>query len=233
MTNYKTPKQFTLLILALVFAVSACGTKQEVQPTPQTVADQKVDLKGLSLELARDQDFKDYILQIVDVYKGQSKLVYEQYEGDAKAYQNDVNTIYNANERSGWNEARVAQLDQKMGLAQGSFMDLANKRQVVLAKFKALSQLSEDDAKKVMQESLKLLADNARARTNNPCQEACAFDYAACIATATGVSIGLLAGCLAFTHPALIAACVALIVSSNVFVVGGCYFSCLGCYRRC
>ena len=233
MTNYKTPKQFTLLILALVFAVSACGTKQEVQPTPQTVADQKVDLKGLSFELARDQDFKAYLLKIVDVYKGQSKLMHEQYQGDAKAYQNDVRAIYNTNERSGWNEARVAQLGQKMGLVRGALLDLVGKRQVVLTKFKTLNRLSEDDTKAVMKESLKLLAENVRSRTNNACEEACAYDYLACLAATTGVSIGLLAGCLAFTHPAAIAACAALIVISDAVVLGSCYFSVLACERRC
>jgi len=232
MIFHKPFKQLLALTLVFTFMVSSCGTKQEVQPTPQNV-DKKVDLKALSVQMASDADFKNYVLKIAEVYKGQSKFMHEQYQGDAKAYQNDVNTIYAANARTGWSETRVAQLDEKMGLAQGSLMDLVSKRQVVLTKFTVLSKLSEKEMQEVVAGSLRLMADNAGMRTNNACKEACTFDYLACVATATGVSIGLLAACAAITFPPAVAACVAVIVIGDVFVVGGCYFSLLACERRC
>lgn len=233
MITYQKAKQFFLLVLSFMVLVSSCSTKQEVSPTPLATPDKKVDIKALSAKLADDEDFKAYMNKLADVYIAQSKMVQEKYKGDAKAYQKEAYAIHRSNERVGWTEARVAKLDQKMGLAEGTLVELVTQRQVVVTKYTEIVKLSDDEKKQLMQESINLLTKNAHMRTTGNCQDACRYDYLACISASTGVSVGLLAGCLAFTLPPAVAACAALIVAGDVFALGGCYFSYLGCRARC
>ena len=233
MINYKTPRQFALLMLTLVVLATACNTqKEEVTPTDQALETQKLNLEELSANLADDQSFREYLSGVMDVYIAQSNIIQQRYQGNVKAYQQDMTTLHATNQRQGWNEARITAFDNKMGLDAGTLLGLTLKREKVFTKFPVLAKLSETQTQEVTRQSLRLITTQAQLRINSSCEDNCKDNFASCLANSSG-GLGFLNTCSRFSSTYAITACflVYLFIDSGIILYCNTAYS--GCVAWC
>ncbi|WP_196895643.1 hypothetical protein [Aureivirga marina] len=226
-------KPILLGLFATVFLLTSCSEEEDsVNNTNER------NSFSMSQKLAEDTDFQNFVFTIGNIYYAQSETVELEYNGDAEAYQASMQKYGYTNSETKWTEKDVESFENMLGLENSTFARFNEYKIRVFEKFPELTTLTEEELNREFVNAIEIITfrgASANARmSDDDCKIACEYDFLACIATSTGVSIAALAGCIAIS-PCLpcTVACVGVIVVGNAFVIGGCYFKAKSCERKC
>lgn len=242
MITYNKLKHLFLVFVAAAVILPSCTKDETAAPTTDssvTKTEHTVEFtNNLVSQLVEDQDFRAYGLTLGSIYRAQAETIEAHYNGDAKAYQEAMQPVMVQPEEA--TEGNVATFSDKIGVNPAQFYTLIEQQQVVFEKYPQLHELTQEELSSVFASSFSTIAEKLRSSSrsasamNGDCEDACTFDYLACISAATGVSFAALAGCLALSAcPPCVAACVGLVVIADAFAIGGCYFKLRACNKRC